>query len=57
MGSAWPFAHKMAEKKDGAVLLSAEGILSKSGNETRPITKKKGIQKYGAKNKLNKDQK
>ena len=40
MGSAWPLAHKMAEKKDGAVLLSAEGILSKSGNETRQITKK-----------------
>ena len=40
MGLAWPFAHKMAEKKDGAVLLSAEGILSKSGNETRQITKK-----------------
>ena len=40
MGLAWPFAHKMAEKKDGAELLSAEGILSKSGNETRQITKK-----------------
>ena len=57
MGSALPFAQKMAEKKDGAVLLSAEGVLSKSGNETRPITKKKGIPKYGAKNKLNKYQK
>ena len=40
MDSAWPFAHEMAEKKDGAVLLSAEGILSKSGDETCPITKK-----------------
>ena len=40
MGTAWPFAHKIAEKKDGAVLLSAEGVLSKSGNETRQIAKK-----------------
>ena len=48
------FYAKNGRKERWSSVVSAEGILSKLGNETRPITKKKGIQKYGAKNKLNK---